>query len=1042
VALALLWTIMLLSLTSRAADADTQFAVSVVPSDDLTLESPSSRDDSLSTAQVEQMVRRAVDLIGGMQSIVSDTARLVVLKVNIGLPWEKRSGAITDDRVARGVAILVHEAAPDARILIAEAAGGWSLPEHRESSPLPLWDDAWVDGFERAGHRATVEKLRARGADIDVIDLNFDEAYTLHPPDGGLATDTYDIAASILDADVWINVPVAKTHGAKITCCMKNHFGILPGRLYGFSKSTGTDDHPPMPHSARIVDEAFIDLWRLTQVDLNVVDMISGTERGPFTEHTHRMNIVMAGRDPVATDLVVAKLMGFNPDDLETADLAWQHGLGPRWLENVDVRGGDPTALSQRWVKGWYWYGEGSEWREHSMYGKGPRRWTLLGPVPKNHLFEDAQLEALSPTPGADDWSPTVWFGHDKIDLDDYYNDPVRCAVYGYTEFTMPQADSVHYWMGADERLQVWIDGQPIYDTQDDPAMGRRRRHELGMVRLSGYLEAGDHRLLIRADQNRGRFEFSFNVVEPIYDERFAGNTYPGLRYHPAGEDAPIETHVTSSDDDDNNLEGALVAAIGDLPQIAHPDQQAHINGDTIIVDGVGVDNADDLATVLAAAAGIEAPTAGLAWVGRNPFSMVPIGPQRYLDLSLSNDYRQEIHFEQIAQYLDVRYELSAGFGHAETFESIDAWMRLGHAPVTGADGGNWTILSGLRPRQDDVPEIRIVEPAEEGWYAIPSDWWAHLPGIGHARNPVVVALAQESTEASWVARSAHLILESARARTTTIDVFGDQHDVLVGLAAWDFSVLHWERLSLTLDWAREGLNWSLLARTRSDHLPTLIADRRHAARVIDKLASGDEHEAALKRAAAAYSQVADLLQQFSDLLPDNPRHQPTQADASTLDALRHNQGLMRRARAAERDALQILSQIAGEGPLPPLLVDPLSRLDKGHRLITSRYGWAEQIWEIALQGESIDATPLHASYGEESEFEQLAPLPTEPGWIVAVEIEAGTVTATVIEQPTAENDWEARIRFDNLGATWQGDEVAFTIWAIPVKALIEGGRP
>ena len=192
-----------------------------------------------------------------------------------------------------------------------------------------------------------------------------------------------------------INVPVAKTHGSKITCCMKNHFGLLPGRLYGWSKDRGTEGHRGIPHSPGIVDEAWIDLWTLTQVDLNVVDMLAGTEAGAFTGAPRRSNLIVAGRSPVATDLVVARLMGFNPDDFEFAELARQRGLGPASIDSVEVVGAQVGPLVHRFKKAGAAYGSWGEWGQHAEYGMGPRWWTLLGPLPVDHAFPAAELAAL-----------------------------------------------------------------------------------------------------------------------------------------------------------------------------------------------------------------------------------------------------------------------------------------------------------------------------------------------------------------------------------------------------------------------------------------------------------------------------------------------------------------------------------------------------------------------------------------------------------------------------------------------------------------------
>ena len=58
-----------------------------------------------------------------MEAFVPDTARWVAIKPNVTIPKPSGSGIVTDARVVRAVAILVHEAAPGARISIAEGAG-------------------------------------------------------------------------------------------------------------------------------------------------------------------------------------------------------------------------------------------------------------------------------------------------------------------------------------------------------------------------------------------------------------------------------------------------------------------------------------------------------------------------------------------------------------------------------------------------------------------------------------------------------------------------------------------------------------------------------------------------------------------------------------------------------------------------------------------------------------------------------------------------------------------------------------------------------
>jgi uncharacterized protein (DUF362 family) len=155
----------------------------------------------------------------------------VVLKPNITMAKLAGSGVITDPRVVRAVAVLVHEVNPDARILIAEAAGGWQSPALKDCTDVKAGDQWVLDGFEIGGYRDVVAELQAKGIDIDCHDMNFDPGVRMRVPGGGLAPDEYDISSTIMDADVWINCPVAKTHGVKIFVALKNHYGIMTGTL-------------------------------------------------------------------------------------------------------------------------------------------------------------------------------------------------------------------------------------------------------------------------------------------------------------------------------------------------------------------------------------------------------------------------------------------------------------------------------------------------------------------------------------------------------------------------------------------------------------------------------------------------------------------------------------------------------------------------------------------------------------------------------------------------------------------------------------------
>ena len=139
--------------------------VAVVGSDSPALEQRVPRDQPLSTVAVSGMVRHAVDLIGGMASVVPDTARLVIIKPNIAIISAPETGIVTDPRVVAALAQLVHEVAPAARILIAEGAGGWQGPPPGEQwfgarLIREVLNGAFANGFETGRYEDVAAELR------------------------------------------------------------------------------------------------------------------------------------------------------------------------------------------------------------------------------------------------------------------------------------------------------------------------------------------------------------------------------------------------------------------------------------------------------------------------------------------------------------------------------------------------------------------------------------------------------------------------------------------------------------------------------------------------------------------------------------------------------------------------------------------------------------------------------------------------------------------------------------------------------------------
>ena len=246
----------------------------------------------------------------GLRSIGADVAGArVVLKPNI-VEYDPGTAINTDPRLVAATALAMRRLGA-ASVTVAEGPG------HRRD----VQDVVARSGFADA--LAAVE--------VPFVDLNAD-AMRLVPlrsrytPLGELW-----LPSSVLDADVVISMPKMKTHHwAGVTLSLKNLFGCLPGRAYGWPKN--------VLHWAGI-QASILDIAGAVRPGYAVVDGIVGMEgNGPISGTPVPMGVLVFGDDPVATDAVAATLMGFDPDRVSYLREAGRF-LGQVHVEEIEMRG-------------------------------------------------------------------------------------------------------------------------------------------------------------------------------------------------------------------------------------------------------------------------------------------------------------------------------------------------------------------------------------------------------------------------------------------------------------------------------------------------------------------------------------------------------------------------------------------------------------------------------------------------------------------------------------------------------------------------------
>ncbi|MFA6111747.1 MAG: hypothetical protein WDA75_23545, partial [Candidatus Latescibacterota bacterium] len=112
-------------------------------------------------------------------------------------------------------------------------------------------------------------------------------------------------------------------------------------------------------------------------------------------------------------------------------------------------------------------------WDENAHYGQSNRVWLLKGPfsLDDEHRWRPDPA-TLAVRPGEDGWSGPVYFQDDRINLKSYLGRQRQCVAYAYAEFEAPRDQQAELWVGSDEPLTVWVNGEEVYRYQ------RTRQHK------------------------------------------------------------------------------------------------------------------------------------------------------------------------------------------------------------------------------------------------------------------------------------------------------------------------------------------------------------------------------------------------------------------------------------------------------------------------------------------------------------------------------------------------------------------------------------
>ncbi|MEE8325722.1 MAG: DUF362 domain-containing protein, partial [candidate division NC10 bacterium] len=174
------------------------------------------------------------------------------------------------------------------------------------------------------------------------------------PVPNGFVFKEISLHHSLTDTDMLCSVPMMKTHGlATVTLGMKNLVGLYPGQVYGTPRWTVHHEAGKIEKSGTA--SAVVDMVRANKLGLTVIDASMAMQAtGPTARgggRLARMNLIIAGTNPLATDMVAAYTMGFQPEEISTFVWAWKAGMTPRSLSDIEVRGRKINSVRQKFAR-------------------------------------------------------------------------------------------------------------------------------------------------------------------------------------------------------------------------------------------------------------------------------------------------------------------------------------------------------------------------------------------------------------------------------------------------------------------------------------------------------------------------------------------------------------------------------------------------------------------------------------------------------------------------------------------------------------------
>ena len=234
----------------------------------------------------------------------------ILIKPNLVLPSSNDSGAVTRREVVEGIIEFLGDDRYE--IFVGEGAA---------------IHDTWKC-FKEAGYEELERRYR-----VKLIDLNRDEF--------GEVCGKYwkfKVSRSFLEADYIVSAAVLKEHAFEVTLTLKNMMGVLkPGRLTPTKSYMHREYDFGLPFGKVKWARRLCDLIMAKRPNLALIDATTAMFGSHIGGRLRRLDMVVVSEDPVACDIIGARLLGH--EEVFYLKMMVDEGIGelPSRVERIKV---------------------------------------------------------------------------------------------------------------------------------------------------------------------------------------------------------------------------------------------------------------------------------------------------------------------------------------------------------------------------------------------------------------------------------------------------------------------------------------------------------------------------------------------------------------------------------------------------------------------------------------------------------------------------------------------------------------------------------